>query len=349
MPHISVTIPVFNRAHLVGRTIESILNQSFTDFDLLVVDDASEDNTVEVVNGFAQQDSRVKVVVNPQNLGLTRNWNKCLSLAKGPLVHIMQSDDLIDGDYFQLVSDVFDEYPNLGFVASTCRHIDVEGHIIGTHLLTETRLYCAGDEAVMALLTYGFPHVSSIVTRLACYQRLGMIDEQIWHGPDVEMDARIASQYDYYRFGEPHTSFRRHGSNMGNLEYLRKDFLKVDRLKKRKAWGYLSTNGLKKMGIANLDEYLNQDAAMTALTGVTVMLAYGKPALAHYYLCEAFRIDSSVIHRMQFWKGLALCLLPSFIGRKVMEKRMKMNSADVMAAKSVEQSLHFLRIGDSKG
>jgi len=80
-----------------------------------------------------------------------------------------------------------------------------------------------------------------------CYVHLGKFDEQIWHGPDVEMDARLAADYDFYFFGSVHTSFRRHGSNMGNLEYFRKDFLDVDRLKRSKAWGYLSNDGLRKL------------------------------------------------------------------------------------------------------
>jgi len=346
MPHISVTIPVFNRAHLVGKTIECILGQSFTDLDLLIVDDASQDDTVEVARRYAGHDPRVRVVVNPQNLGLTRNWNKCLELAQGPLVHIMQSDDLIDADYLGLVSDVFDQYPDLGFAAATCRYIDADDNVIGSNLPVESRLYAAGDEAVTALLTGGFPHVSSIVMRRACYDRLGKIDESIWHGPDGEMDARIASQYAYYRFGDVHTSFRRHGSNMGNLEYTRKDFLKVDRLKKRKAWGYLSSDGLRQLGVGDLDAHLDRDSALVALNGAIAMVAYGKADMARYYVREAFRMDASIVRTPLFWKAFLLVMLPNFIGRRVMERRMKFRSVDADLARSVERSLRDLKFGE---
>ena len=57
MPHITVTIPIYNRAHLVGRTIGSVLNQTFRDIDVIVVDDASNDNSVEVVKAYAQRDA----------------------------------------------------------------------------------------------------------------------------------------------------------------------------------------------------------------------------------------------------------------------------------------------------
>ena len=102
MPHISVTIPVYNRAHLIGRTIESVLNQEFQDFELLVVDDASSDDTTKVVQQYCRHDPRIKLVINPKNLGLTRNWNRCLDLARCSLVQILLSDDLIDADYLAL-------------------------------------------------------------------------------------------------------------------------------------------------------------------------------------------------------------------------------------------------------
>lgn len=343
--HISVTIPVFNRAHLVGRTIECILKQSFTDLDLTVVDDASQDDTVAVARRYAEQDPRVRVVVNPQNLGLTRNWNKCLDLAQGPLVHIMQSDDLVDLDYLGLVSDVFDRHPELGFAAATCRYIDADNRIIGSNPPIESRLYAAGDEAVTALLTGGFPHVSSIVMRRECYERLGKIDESIWHGPDGELDARIASRYAYYRFGDVHTSFRRHGSNMGNMEYMRRDFLQVDRLKKRKTWGYLSAEGLQRLGIPDLEKHLDRDSARIALGGAVVMVAYGKGEMAWFYLRESLRLAPAVMRGAQFWKALVLCILPFGLGRRLMERRMKFRAEDAAHTQSVERSLRNLKTG----
>ena len=71
MPHISVMIPAYNHAHFIGRAIESVLNQQFQDFDVVVVDDASTDDTVEVVVKYCRRDSPVHLVVNEQNLGLT--------------------------------------------------------------------------------------------------------------------------------------------------------------------------------------------------------------------------------------------------------------------------------------
>jgi glycosyltransferase involved in cell wall biosynthesis len=338
MPHISVTVPVYNRAHLVGRTIESILQQQFQDFDVIVVDDASKDNTVEVVEQYCKRDPRMRLEVNPQNLGLTRNWNRCLELAIGPLVQIMQSDDLIDADYLQKVSDVFDAHPSIGFVASSCRYIDVDDRVIQPGTPIPPKLYAAGDEAVIAFLTEFGPHVSSIDMRRACYEEVGKFNEAIWHGPDLEMDVRLAARYSCYHFGAIHTSFRRHGSNMGNLEYLRKDFLEVDRMKKRKTWGYLSPEGQRKLGVNDLDRYLAHDAAATALNGAIVTLAYGRSRLTRYYLRQAVKFDGRMWRNRRWWMAVGLALVPP-LGKRVMERRMRLSSTDQVIANVTETAL----------
>jgi len=349
MPHFSVVIPAFNRAHLIGRTIESVLRQEYQDYDLLVVDDASSDGTVAVVEEYCRRDPRVRLVVNEKNLGLTRNWNRCLDLAEGPLVQLLLSDDLIDPDYLEIVSKVFDRHPQLGFVAASCRYIDENDKVIHTGTSRPVRLYQAGDEAVAALLKGGFPHVSSIVMRRGCYETLGGFKEEIWHGPDVEMDARIASRYDFYHFGSIHTCFRRHGSNMGNLEFLRKDFLAVDSRKKHLAWSYLSPEGRRNLGVEDLDAFIAHDAAQTALGGATVTIGYGRPDLSRFYLREALRLDSRSWRFRQFWKVCILQLVPR-IGRWIMESRMKMTDSDRTQALAVATSLkNISEINGKKG
>jgi glycosyltransferase involved in cell wall biosynthesis len=342
MPHISVTIPVFNRAHLLGRTIESILKQSFTDFDLQIVDDASQDNTVEIAQRYAEKDPHVKVIVNQHNLGLTKNWNKCLDLAPGPLVHIMQSDDLIDDDYLQMVSDVFEQHPSVGIVAASCRYIDPEDHVFDPGKSLPDQLYHAGDEAIMAFLSGGYPHFSSIVFRRTCYEELGGFDNKIWHGPDMELDVRIAAHYDYYRFGEVHTSFRRHGSNMGNLEYLRDDFLEVDWYKRHKTLNYLSKYGQQCYGITDLDAHLKKVEAQVAILGANATIMYGRPALSRSYLRQALHYDPLISCTLSFWKGIALNIWPA-LGQMFMQRRNGVDSTDRFVASNVERSLRSLQ------
>jgi glycosyltransferase involved in cell wall biosynthesis len=340
MPHISVMIPVFNREHLLGHTVESVLRQTFGDFDVVIVDDASTDDSVGVAKRCCAADSRVSLSVNPRNLGLTRNWNRCVQLARGPLVQIMQSDDLIDRDYLSLVASKFEELPTLGFVAASSRSIDGVGNVIDEGTPRPERLYRAGDDAVMRILT-GHPHVSSIVVRAECFARLGEFDIAIWHGPDIEMDARLAASYDFYDFGAVHTSFRRHGSNMGLLEYLREDFLAVDMKKKQLAWGYLSEAGRHGLGVQDLGGHLRRDGSRTALTGALASLAYGRRDLAGSYLRQARLLDRGCWRGLFFWKVCAVHATGK-LGMRVVQRRLGIRREDEVKATAVEASLRSL-------
>jgi glycosyltransferase involved in cell wall biosynthesis len=339
--HFTICIPTFNRAYIIDKTIECVLAQTYKDYDLIIVDDGSTDNTDEIVKKYLISDPSLRFFKNEKNLGLTKNWNRCIELTQGPAILLLLSDDLIDENYLELVNKKMEENTEIGIVASSCRYINIKGEIISEGRTFESQHFKAGDEAVMAFLKNGFPHVSSIVVKKECYEKLGNFDERIWHGPDVEMDARIASQYDYYFFGEPHTSFRRHGSNMVTLEYLRKDFLEIDILKKKLAYGYLSENGRKELGIRDLEKYVNSNASKAALTGSIAMIAYGKYLLGRYYLSRSLALNKKTIFSFLFIKTLALNLFP-VIGEKIMKKRMKMLEIDQQMKRDVEKSLNSI-------
>ena len=92
-PKISVLIPTYNYARFLGEAIESVLSQDFRDFELLIVDDCSTDNTIEVARPFCQRDNRVRFAVNSSNLGMVKNWNHCLELARGYYIKFLFGDD----------------------------------------------------------------------------------------------------------------------------------------------------------------------------------------------------------------------------------------------------------------
>lgn len=93
-PAVSVLIVVYNGAAHVHRAVKSILNQTFTDFELIVVDDGSTDATPEILNQYAQSDSRVRILTNAKNEGLVATRNKALSAATAKYAAILDSDDL---------------------------------------------------------------------------------------------------------------------------------------------------------------------------------------------------------------------------------------------------------------
>jgi len=95
-PLISICIPAYNNADYIAETINSVLSQSYKNFELIITDDCSKDDTVKIVKSFS--DERIKLVINDSNLGMHGNWNKVLSLAKGDYMKLLCGDDLITPD-----------------------------------------------------------------------------------------------------------------------------------------------------------------------------------------------------------------------------------------------------------
>jgi glycosyltransferase involved in cell wall biosynthesis len=251
--HISVMIPAYNRKNFIERTILSVLTQSHADIDVVLVDDGSSDGTADVAEIFTG-DQRFTVLRNPSNLGLTANWNRCLDLAGGPLVQVMQSDDLIDTEYLELVSEVFETHPDVGFVAANCRAIDAADHVIVAGEATPPRLFKKGAQAVAAILRGGYPHVSNIVMRKAALDAVGGFDPADWFAPDLNMDTKLAQAFDFYHLGGVYSSFRKHGTNSGVTEFLRADYLETYSRLLRTAWGRLPPEGLTTLGVPDLDD-----------------------------------------------------------------------------------------------
>jgi len=87
--------PTYNYARFLPEAIESILNQNFTDFELLIIDDCSSDNTAEVVCAYAAKDRRISFSVNSPNIGMVNNWNLCLRRARGEYIKFVFGDDVL--------------------------------------------------------------------------------------------------------------------------------------------------------------------------------------------------------------------------------------------------------------
>lgn len=92
---VSVCIPTFNGAKYIRECLDSVLAQEFTDFEVLIVDDQSSDETFSIAQEYATGDHRIRVIQNEHNLGLVGNWNRCIELAQGEWIKFVFQDDLI--------------------------------------------------------------------------------------------------------------------------------------------------------------------------------------------------------------------------------------------------------------
>jgi len=123
MPKISVCIPVYNRSRYIASTIRSVLNQEFVDYEIIISDNASTDDTIEIVKSF--DDSRIYLHRNQKNIGMYPNFNRCINLARGDYIKFLLSDDLfITPHALAKYARVLDEHPDVGIVSSNYIPID---------------------------------------------------------------------------------------------------------------------------------------------------------------------------------------------------------------------------------
>jgi hypothetical protein len=178
-PRVTVLLAVHNGARFVGDAVESILAQTFTDFELLVVDDASTDASGAIVASF--DDPRIRIVRNDINLGLTRSLNRGLAYARGALIARQDADDLSEPERLAKQVAYLNAEGDVALVGTWYRKIDEAGKSLGNRQLP------TGDARIAWALLFYCPFVHSSVT----FRRPIVLDEQ--HG----YDERFAYAQDY--------------------------------------------------------------------------------------------------------------------------------------------------------
>src|SRR5581483_9977558 len=112
-PRLSVLMPTYNYARYLPEAIESVLQQDFQEFEMIIVDDCSWDESEEVIRRYAARDSRIRFRINRPNRGMVANWNYCLSLARGEYVQFLFGDDkLANSRTLTRMVQLLDENPS---------------------------------------------------------------------------------------------------------------------------------------------------------------------------------------------------------------------------------------------
>src|SRR5690554_1467307 len=126
-PKITVFMAAYNAEAFIAEAISSILNQSFEDFELLVVNDGSIDKTVDVVHSFA--DPRIRLIHNEKNNGLVYTRNSALDEARGEYIAVLDSDDIAVPERLQLQYDYMIQYPKIALCGGHAALIDAQGQL----------------------------------------------------------------------------------------------------------------------------------------------------------------------------------------------------------------------------
>lgn len=120
---VSIVIPVYNRVNLIEKAVESAINQTYKNIEIIVGDNCSNDGTWEVLNKLKEKDPRIIIFRNDENIGPVKNWVECIRRSKGEFVKVLFSDDWIDNNYIEITMSKFTD--NIAFVYSPVNVVSV--------------------------------------------------------------------------------------------------------------------------------------------------------------------------------------------------------------------------------
>jgi glycosyltransferase involved in cell wall biosynthesis len=217
---VSVCIPAFKRAHLVGDAIESALQQSISPREILVFDNCSEDGIDEVVRGIGSP--LVKLSVHPRNIGMCANWNACLKAAEGDIVTLLHSDDsYADNTALERAVEGFQRNPNAAIVYSCA--------VASTNTLgaapTAYTTFTQGRQAAEHVYNMGqLPCSSTFYSNQSVKQTTGF-SERFSVCCDEEFNSRMSLLGDVVFCSTSFAVYRRHTGHTMYDSWLRPEFL----------------------------------------------------------------------------------------------------------------------------
>ena len=213
MPRLSIVMPFYNTENFIKETIESLLNQTFKDFELIVVDDGSTDKSPEIISSF--KDPRIKLIQNEQRKGIVYSRNKGLSEANGEFYAPFDSDDIALPHKFERQIQFLQDHSDFGLIGSWTRMIDKDGK-----LLKKKWKLKASPQAIPSILLFrSYFGQPSVVMR-----RKAVPDEGYTEGFEIGEDYRmwvdVTRKWKVWNLQEYLTYYRIHEKSItqSNLE-----------------------------------------------------------------------------------------------------------------------------------
>ncbi len=252
MPKISVVIPAYNAAKTIKETIQSVLNQTFTDLELIIINDGSQDATLEIVERIP--DPRIRLFSYP-NAGPTVSRNRGILHAVGDYISFIDADDLWTPDKLESQFNALQTNPQAAVAYSWTNSIDERGKLLRRGFYVQLN----GDVYKTLLVINFLENGSNPLIRRTALVEMGGFEESLTHGEDWDMWLRLASSYDFvavpspqvlYRISPGSASFNIFKQEEGCLIMIERAFTQVPE----------SLQNLKRLTLANLYKYLTSKA-----------------------------------------------------------------------------------------
>lgn len=186
---VSVLVPAYNAERFLNETIQSILGQTLSNFELLIIDDFSKDGTYEIASKWASLDNRITAIRNPKNLGIAGNRNKAISLARGKYIAWQDADDISLPNRLSLQAKFMDDNPLVGIVGGSLELFSGD-RVIGY------RHYPQFDSLIRNnIFLYSPITQPAAMIRAEALHQVGVYDLALPPAEDLDMTFRIGERY----------------------------------------------------------------------------------------------------------------------------------------------------------
>ncbi|MGV8108432.1 glycosyltransferase family 2 protein [Methanospirillum sp.] len=210
-PKVTVLMSVYNGDRYLNEAIDSILAQTYTDFEFLIINDASTDSTPEILVSY--DDQRIRIVTNEENLGLTKSLNRGLALARGKYIARMDADDISFSHRLEIQTEFMDQHPEIGVCGSAIQFFGDKDSILS---------YPETPEEISISLLFFCPlaHPSVMIRKNVLELYNLTYDETIRYAQDFELWVRCSKFTSLYNLKIPLLGLRSHHSqiSMKHLE-----------------------------------------------------------------------------------------------------------------------------------
>ena len=266
---VSVVMSVYNSDKYLDDAINSILNQSYKEFEFLIIDDGSSDNSEAIIKKYAANDRRIVLIKNEKNLGLASSLNKGIHLAKGKYIARQDADDLSAPDRLEKQVEFALRNSDIDVIGSNCFIIDISGSVV-----YQNKTYSKRRDFNSNLLNCKaiFPHGSVLLKKNKVLE-VGLYDPRFYYSQDGELWLRMISNKARIHIMEQPLYYYRSAPRAFNKKYL----------------AQCMYNNVKQMIYADGEK---PEVVKAELEKVKIHIANSEPILRPFYMAD-------------YWKSLA--------------------------------------------
>lgn len=239
-PLVSVIIPNYNYAQYLDERMRSILNQTYQNFEIIILDDCSTDNSVEVIEKYRSHPKVSHIVYNEKNTGSTwKQWDRGISLTKGELIWIAEADDSCEATFLEELVQGYVLNPQCTFMYSDIMRIDENGNEMNKRYSDDIRTMISGERFIRNYLAFDFVivNISSVVFSRKAVVEIGK--EYIDWGHGWLFCIAVAERGCVFHVRKQLDLFRRHGGSFTSLRDIDGRNVKLE----RRIYDYLVQKG----------------------------------------------------------------------------------------------------------